>query len=122
MGTDRDTAVTVLNQGGGGPLTGVRQVDAGGDHACAALANGQARCWGDNDNGQLGNNDLGVDTDLPVTVLNQGGGGPLTGVASIQAGDDFTCARLANGQVRCWGAGHGRPARQRRGVEHRRCP
>jgi alpha-tubulin suppressor-like RCC1 family protein len=99
--------VVVKNQGGGGPLTGVTQVAVDQSNACARLANGQARCWGFNDTGQNGN---GTTTQhfLPVTVLNVAGGGPLTGVTRIDVGGGHTCARLGNGQARCWGLGdHG---------------
>jgi len=99
---DSDVPVTVLNLAGGGPLTGVSTVVAGDDHSCARLANGQARCWGDNDNGQLGNNST-ADSDLPVTVLNPAGTAPLTGISQLAAGEDQTCARLTSGQARCWG-------------------
>jgi len=47
-GSGRNTPDTVSS------LAGAVQVAAGGAHTCAALADGTARCWGRNVNGQLG--------------------------------------------------------------------
>jgi len=83
-------------------LTGVTQVSTGGSHSCARLADGTARCWGYNGDGQLGDGSTD-DADTPVVVRNATDTAPLTGVSRISAGFTHTCARLTNGQVRCWG-------------------
>ena len=85
-----------------GPLatngtTGVLTQGSSGDYTCA-VANGGAWCWGDNSQGQLGNNTT-VSCSLPVHVV-----GLPAGVQSIAAGYEHTCA-VANGDVFCWGAG-----------------
>lgn len=85
-----------------GPLTGVVAIESGSRHACAIIAGGQVLCWGDNDEGQLGDGTT-ADRPLPVTVLTGAGGAPLSGVTALSAGDDHTCARLGSGQLRCWG-------------------
>jgi len=102
-GSNVDTAhpVVVKNLAGGGPLTGVTQISHGGHHGCVRLANGQARCWGVNDEGELGDGTL-TDRDLPVAV-KRAGGGALTGVVRIYAASNNTCAQVVGGQVRCWG-------------------
>ena len=100
--TDRNRAVVVSNSEGTGPLTDVAEISAGIDHTCARLTNGQARCWGYNGSGEIGDN-TGTGRLRPVTVLNTTGTGPLTDVAEISAGADHTCARLTNGEARCWG-------------------
>lgn len=97
-------AQPVVAATGNGNLTNVRQVSAGFTHTCAVLLGGQVRCWGRNDEGELGNDD-NADTNRPVTVTNLDGTGPLTGVAQVSAGKNFTCATFANGRVACWGAG-----------------
>ena len=59
------------------PLTGVVEVAAGGDHACARLADGRVACWGYNEYGQAGqpyltrgSNDSGqLGASGPVLVL-----------------------------------------------------
>jgi alpha-tubulin suppressor-like RCC1 family protein len=70
---------------------------AGAYGTCSILPNGGARCWGDNDVGQLGNGTFGNTSDLPVTVQN------LTGVVSLTQGAAHACALLSNGTVECWG-------------------
>lgn len=35
-------------------LTGATQVSVGGRHACAVVDGGAVRCWGDNNDGELG--------------------------------------------------------------------
>jgi len=102
LGVDTEAPVPVLNLAGGGPLTGVTQISAGFGHTCARLGNGQARCWGDNSNGQLGDDSL-VTRPLPVVVLNAAGTAPLTGIVAITTGQGHTCARLIANQARCWG-------------------
>ncbi len=82
------------------PLTGVEQVAAGGYHACALMAGGSVRCWGNNTYGQLGNgtSDPGIDAVVPVEVTG------LAGVSAVAAGENHTCALLGDGSVWCWGA------------------
>jgi alpha-tubulin suppressor-like RCC1 family protein len=72
---------------------------AGTSHSCAVLADGTAKCWGLNTNGQLGN---GTTTQATSPVLVTG----LTGVSSIAAGSAFSCAVInsgATGTAKCWG-------------------
>ena len=78
------------------------QIAAGGAHTCALLEGGRIRCWGTNQNGELGNADtesigddepprLGLDVDL---------GGEAT---SVVLGGANGCATLSSGHARCWG-------------------
>jgi alpha-tubulin suppressor-like RCC1 family protein len=99
---DRYLPVPVKGVGGTGRLRNVVAVSASQSHTCAVLTNGQARCWGYNDDGYLGDG-TEEQRETPVVVQNVAGTGPLTGVTQISAGDDHTCAVLANDQVRCWG-------------------
>jgi alpha-tubulin suppressor-like RCC1 family protein len=99
----RATAVTVLNPTGTGPLTGVAEVRAGGNHTCARLTSGQVRCWGYGLQGQLGDGDTDIEA-VPTTVKNPAGTGPLTGVTGLATGGNHTCARVTGNQVRCWGS------------------
>jgi alpha-tubulin suppressor-like RCC1 family protein len=82
-------------------------VSAGGTHTCALLDNGQVKCWGENNVGQLGLGDLldrGDDAGemgdaLPAVDL--GAGRTATAVA---AGSLHTCVILDTASVKCWGA------------------
>jgi alpha-tubulin suppressor-like RCC1 family protein len=95
----------VLGPNGTTPLTGVIGLSVNQTHSCVVLANHQARCWGSNSAGQLGDGNADDTADHAVVVENGSGTGPLTGVAQISAGSNHTCAVLTNGQVRCWGSG-----------------
>ena len=101
--TDSPLPRFVKNPAGTGRLSNVRAVAVGsGDHACAVLTNGQARCWGDGEAGELGQG-LFADSDLPVVVRNVADTGPLTGVVQVDLGVNHTCARVEGRQARCWG-------------------
>ncbi|HEX7916692.1 Ig-like domain repeat protein, partial [Rudaea sp.] len=81
-------------------LSGVTSIVAGGAHSCAVLADQSVKCWGLNHQGQLGRTGP-FDSYQPLTVPD------LTGVVAIASAgleyDDFTCALLSGGTVRCWG-------------------
>jgi alpha-tubulin suppressor-like RCC1 family protein len=107
-----------------GLTSGVQAISAGGDHTCALLTDGSARCWGLNNYGQAGNNTSGNAWLGPVHVCASGtgfgctGGSVLTGIARISAGGLHTCAVTTGGAL-CWGTTTGnqactrrRPARQ----------
>ena len=93
--------VVVRNAQNGQVLTGVTQVSNGGYHSCARLSNGQARCWGDNEDGQLGSG--GTNDNFLAVLVKLPNGNPLTGIVNVEAGNDSTCALINTGQVRCWG-------------------
>lgn len=83
-----------------GGNTGITQVAAGEYHACA-LQNGSVYCWGYNVNGQLGDNT----TTTRLTAIKVADGvipGGNTGITSIAAGGNSTCA-LKAGSAFCWG-------------------
>ncbi|MEM9457639.1 MAG: hypothetical protein AAGF11_25900 [Myxococcota bacterium] len=78
------------------------QIAAGAEHACAVLDTGEVRCWGRNNEGQLGlpGVDQVGDDELPaeMPVVDVG-----SNVEMIAAGRDHTCALLSTGGVLCWG-------------------
>ncbi len=73
-------------------------VDAagGGGHTCAVRDDGTLFCWGDNENGQLGD---GTTTRhlVPTRAL-------VSDVVAVVAGELHTCALRRDRQVRCWGS------------------
>jgi alpha-tubulin suppressor-like RCC1 family protein len=71
---------------------------AGGSHTCTILDDSSIKCWGENDQGQLG---LGNTTDsLNASVVDMGSG--ITAKA-LAAGESHTCAILNNSAIKCWG-------------------
>ena len=93
---------TIAGPGGQGTLTGVTQVAVGLDHACALLADQTGVCWGQNELGQVGDATQ-TTRPAPVPIRAASGPGPLAGIAELSASGMSTCARLVDGQVRCWG-------------------
>ena len=81
-------------------------VRAGNGSVCANLEGGQVKCWGGNDQGQLGLGDNlvrgtqpgALGANLPAVDLGVG-----LSVVELSAGNDRACARFTAGQVKCWG-------------------
>jgi alpha-tubulin suppressor-like RCC1 family protein len=80
-------------------------VSAGYYHTCAILDNGDMKCWGYDNYGQLGNGGTitARQTSPPSTAIDLGTG--RTAVA-VSAGKYHTCAILDNGDLKCWGYDH----------------
>ncbi len=83
-----------------GLTSGVTAIAVGGYHACALTSAGAVKCWGSNDNGQLGNGTKSSQTS-PITVNGLG-----AGVIAIAAGREHTCAVTAAGALKCWGGNY----------------
>ena len=79
-------------------LTNAVAIEAGQVHACALLRTGTVQCWGDNQDGALGNGTL-VDSPVPVTVVG------ITQAIAVATGDSHSCAMLSGGSVQCWSLG-----------------
>jgi alpha-tubulin suppressor-like RCC1 family protein len=78
---------------------GVSRIVAGANYSCAVV-NGGARCWGYNDDGQLGTGDTAATT-TPAPVSGLSGG--VTEIVVSQDPDyQHTCA-IVNGGAKCWG-------------------
>lgn len=88
-----DVPVDVVGLG-----SGVATISAGDYHTCANTTGGAARCWGYNFDGQLGRGNFSGST-TPVDVVGLG-----SGVQAISAAGRHTCAKMAAGTAKCWGA------------------
>ena len=73
---------------------------SGGNHTCALKA-GAIKCWGEGNDGKLGNG-LGTNSSTPVNVTP----GELSGktITSVAAGSNHSCA-FASSAMFCWGYG-----------------
>ena len=74
-------------------------IAAGTKHTCAAYASGSVACWGDNENGQLGNGQSGGNlvSSVPVEVAG------IDDAIAVGVGWEHSCAVHATGEVSCWG-------------------
>ncbi len=80
-----------------GLTSGVQSIVVGGHHSCALTANGEVRCWGRSNYGQVGDGTTYLRTQ-PVLVRTP------APAAMVTAGYAHTCAALADGAVACWGS------------------
>ena len=89
-----------------GPGASVQRVTAGSNHTCALFGNGQVKCWGVNNYGQLGQGDTvarGGAPDSAPTMLPAVDLGASISPIDVVAGGDFTCVLFGGGSVKCWG-------------------
>ncbi len=94
----------VLEPGGGEPASDWVQVAAGDSHACAVKQSGELFCWGEAENGRLGNGDDDENSDTPVAVLEPGGEAPADDWLQVTAGlSAHTCGVKEDGAMLCWG-------------------
>jgi alpha-tubulin suppressor-like RCC1 family protein len=75
----------------------VTAITAGTDHTCALTDAGSLYCWGLNVDGRLGDGTIATRPE-PVAIA-----GPPSGIVSVTAGHDHTCAITTATAVLCWG-------------------
>jgi len=109
--TNQDLMYLAMNTGSSsgssssaGAVFSNSKIASGYRHSCAILGNGSVACWGQGDQGQLGNG--GTATQKTPALVSSFGIG-RTAVA-ISVGEWHSCAILDNGSVSCWGNGQDR--------------
>ena len=75
------------------------KVSASRDHVCGLTTGGSIYCWGRNTSGELGNDNQGTDSNIPVLVA---GGRQYTDLVTELVS---TCAIATDSEVYCWGSG-----------------
>ncbi len=96
--TNRTTPVDAFGLGSGVAALSLDRFSTS-RHACALTADGGVKCWGVNDQGELGDGTT-ITRTLPVDV--RGLPGRATAIAT---GLNHSCALMADGRVMCWGRG-----------------
>lgn len=94
-GTGRDAAEETGKRSG---PAAVVEIDAGNDHTCVRLDDGQVECWGQC-NRQCGSRPDGVAERMVVPGVSN--------AVELAVADNHACARLENGDVSCWGTNLG---------------
>ena len=84
-------------------LSGATAIAVGGSYACALLSDGTVDCWGDNEDGCLGNGTI-VDSNVPVAVSG------LSHAVAISTAIEHACALIDDGSVEVLGVEQHGPA------------
>ncbi len=78
---------------------GVEKIACGSSHTCALMSTGGVKCWGLNEDGEVGDGTT-TNRTRPVDVT-----GLSSGVAAVSLGSRHSCALMDTGTVKCWGHG-----------------
>jgi len=80
-----------------GLASGVKSIATSNSYTCAVTGSSGVKCWGTNDEGQLGDGTT-IDRLVPTDVA-----GLTSGVDSVSTQNSHTCALTSTGGVKCWG-------------------
>ncbi len=80
------------------PVSGARSIAMSTNFACVVLEDATVRCWGNNEDGELGVGDRAPRM-VPVSPLG------LSDIVQVALGASTACALSARGEVQCWGRG-----------------
>jgi alpha-tubulin suppressor-like RCC1 family protein len=87
---------SLVDAGGGLSVVSIASGPAS-RHACAVTTEGGVKCWGQNDEGQLGDGSTSQSA-VPIDVQ-----GLSSGVVQVATGGNHSCALMAARTVKCWG-------------------
>jgi len=80
-------------------LTGAISIDSGQSHTCAVDSSGSLHCWGDSEDGQVGDGSTSDQVSSPTEIILEQNHGAL----SISSGASYTCVVGSNDLAQCWG-------------------
>ena len=100
-GATSDSSSPVMVSTSSGTLSGAVSVAAGKKFSCAVTSGTEVWCWGENNEGQVGDGTT-TDRSLAVRVITTDSSA-LTGVVAADGGEQHTCARTSSDAVWCWG-------------------
>lgn len=81
-------------------LSQVVSLSSGENYNCAVTRLGQVKCWGNNDNGQLGFTSTGS---YKQQFYPQVAASGISTAEEVSVSQNHSCARLKNDDVYCWG-------------------
>lgn len=96
------SATPVLVSKQGTPLS-LTYITAGTTHACGVDSTGTAVCWGDNNNGQIGDGTAGTGTTTDPNQIKLPTAIPGFSWFRLEAGGDVTCGVTSSARTYCWG-------------------
>jgi len=80
-----------------GPTSGLKVISAGGEHSCTIKnVDDKLWCWGNNENGQLGNSSISAPVSSPRSIGSDSW-------QTVVTGDQHSCAIDETGTLHCWG-------------------
>jgi cysteine-rich repeat protein len=89
---------------GAGVAASIRSFACGGSHTCALLDGDDVKCWGDNQNGRLGLDDVAARGSTPRSMGNALPPLALGGaVLAVNTSGSHSCALVGLNEVKCWG-------------------
>ena len=100
---DNFYAIQVKGKAGVGFLNNIISVSVSGKHVLALSSTDTLWAWGNNADGQLGNNTNGGFSSIPVAVLNASASANLKGVTAIGADFNFSVALMQDSTISVWG-------------------
>lgn len=85
-------------------LNDVKSIAAGTEHTCAVLNSGTVACWGNQEDGRLGNDEYDdVSIPTPLRVKDWESYDFITNGVMVVAGFAHSCLLTDDGTVKCWG-------------------